>query len=216
LFPPRQKKHEENEKSEAERKRVEDRTKAREKANKEEVDSTSREVNLAELMKRREKQVVVQNAGRLDAKKIEELLEQERATAEKKIQLEEQQKNKAEKSRKIKEEWQNNLRMVEEQKRKEDKIQFEKVLAKTLALEGERPDTVVVKKGGRKKKINVELDAEFKELNAAQIRVNTRAPVDQIVGARVSGRKETQKSGAPGFKMMRAEEESGRVVACLL
>jgi len=29
------------------------------------------------------------------------------------------------------------------------------------------------------------------------------------VGARVSGRKETQKSGAPGFKMMRAKEESG-------
>jgi len=40
--------------------------------------------------------------------------------------------------------------------------------------------------------------------------INTRAAVDQVVGARVSGRKETQKSGAPGFKMMRAEEESGK------
>jgi len=48
----------------------------------------------------------------------------------------------------------------------------------------------------------MELDAEFKDLNAAQMRVNTRAAVDQIVGERVGVRKETQKSGAPGFKMM--------------
>jgi len=69
-------------------------------------------------MKRREEQVAVQNEGKVDARKRKELLEQERATAEKKIQLEEQQKNKAEKSRKIREECQNNLRMVEEQKKK--------------------------------------------------------------------------------------------------
>jgi len=69
----------------------------------------------------------------------------------------------------------------------------------------------VVKKGGRKEMTSVKLDSEFRELNAAQMRVNTRAAVDQIVGARVSGKKETQKSGAPGFKMMRAEEESGEV-----
>jgi len=55
---------------------------------------------------------------------------------------------------------------------------------------------------------SAELDAEFKELNATQMRVNTRAAVDQIVGARMSARKETQKSGTSGFKMMRAEEES--------
>jgi len=48
------KKLEENEKSEAERRRVEVRTKAGEKAKKEEVASTSREVDLAELMRRRE------------------------------------------------------------------------------------------------------------------------------------------------------------------
>jgi len=55
---------------------------------------------------------------------------------------------------------------------------------------------------------SAELDAEFKELNATQMRVNTRAAVDQIVGARMSARKETPKSAASGFKMMRAEEES--------
>jgi len=54
---------------------------------------------------------------------------------------------------------------------------------------------------------SAELDNEFRELNAAQMRVNTRAAVEQIVGARVSGKKEVQKSGAPGLKMMRAEEE---------
>jgi len=91
------KKLEENEKSEAERKRVEVRTKAGEKAKKKEVASTSREVDLAELMRRREEQVAIQNVGKVDARKREELLEQERATAEKKIQLEEQQKNKAKK-----------------------------------------------------------------------------------------------------------------------
>jgi len=202
------KKPEENEKSEAKRKRVEVRTKGGKKAKKEEVASISREVDLAELMRRREEQVAIQNAGKVDAKKREELIEQERATAEKKIQLEEQHRNNAEKNRKIKEERQKNLRLVEEQK-KEDKIQFEKSLTKTLALERGRSETVVIKKGGRKEMTSVELDAKLKELNAAQMRVNTRAAVDQIVGARVTERKETQKSGVPGFKMMRAEEESG-------
>jgi len=202
------KKLEENEKSEAERKRVEVRTKAGEKAKKGEVASTSREVDLAELMRKREEQVVIQNAGKIYAGKKEELLEQERATAEKKIQLEEQQKNKAEKNRKIKEDWQKKLRLMKEQKKKEDNIQFDKSLAKTLAIEGGKSETVVIKKGGRKEMTSAELDAECKELNATQMRVNTRAAVDQIVGARMSARKETQKSGTSGFKMMRAEEES--------
>jgi len=144
------KKLEENEKSEAEMRRVEVRTKAGEKVKKDEVASTSREVDLAEPMRRREEQVAIQNTGKIDARKREELLEQESATAEKKIQLEEQQKNKVEKSRKIKEDWQKNLRLVEEQKRKEDNIQFDKSLAKTLAIEGGRSETVVIKKGGRK------------------------------------------------------------------
>jgi len=54
---------------------------------------------------------------------------------------------------------------------------------------------------------SAELDAEFKELNAAQMKVNTRAAVDQIVGARVSARKEVSKSSAVGARMMRAEGE---------
>jgi len=40
------------------------------------------------------------------------------------------------------------------------------------------------------------------------MRVNTRAAVDQIVGTRMSARKETTKSTVSGFKMMRAEGES--------
>jgi len=78
---------EENEKTETERKRVNVRTKAGGKARKDEVASTSREVYLAELMRRREEQVAMQNAGKIEARKREDLLEQERATAEKKIQM---------------------------------------------------------------------------------------------------------------------------------
>jgi len=113
-------------------------------------------------MKRREEQVDVQNAGKAEARKREEKLEQDRATAEKKILLEEQQKNKAEKSRKAKDEWQKNMRLVEEQSRKEDKIQLDKSLAKALEIEGGRAETIVVKKGGRKEMTSAELDAEFK------------------------------------------------------
>jgi len=108
-------------KSEAEKRRADVRTKAGEKAKKEEVASTTREVDLAELMRIREEQVAVQNAGKVEARKREEMLEQERATVEKKIQVEKQQKNKAEKSRKVKEEWQINMRLVEEQKKKESR-----------------------------------------------------------------------------------------------
>jgi len=138
-------------------------------------------VDVGELVRKREVQLEVQEKGRVEARKRDQLLEQEMATAEKKIQLEEQQRNKDEKKRKIMEEWQKNLRLVEEQK-KEDKIQFEKSLTKALALEGGRAETVVVKKGGRKEMTSVELDAEFRELNAAQMRINTRAAVDQVVG----------------------------------
>jgi len=81
-----------------------------------------------------------------------------------------------------------------------------------LAIEGGKQETVVVKTGGRKEMTSMELDAELKELNAAQMRVNTRTALDQIVVERVSVSKEIEKSGAPGFKMMRAEEESGECV----
>jgi len=40
------------------------------------------------------------------------------------------------------------------------------------------------------------------------MKVNTRAAVDQIVGAKVTRKKEVQKSGSSGSKMMRADEES--------
>jgi len=100
------------------------------------------------------------------------------------------------------------MRLVEEQNRKEDKIQLDKSLVKALEIEGGRAETIVIKKGGRKEMTSAELDAEFKELNATQMRVNTRAAVDQIVGTRMSARKETTKSTVSGFKMMWAEEES--------
>jgi len=53
---------------------------------------------------------------------------------------------------------------------------------------------------------SAELDQEFRELNAAQMRVNTRAAVDQLVGEEVSKKIKTEKSRTPGLRMMRAEE----------
>jgi len=130
-------------KFETERKRVEPRTKAGERAKKEDVASTSREVvsaskevDLAELMKRREEQVAIQNAGKIEARKREELLEQEREAAEKKIQLGEQQKAREEKKKRAKEDWQKQLKLVEEGKKKEDKVHFNQALSKTLAQQG--------------------------------------------------------------------------------
>jgi len=62
------KKLEESEKAEAEIKMAEARTKAGEKAKKHEGASTSKDINLAELMRRREEQVEIQNVERIDAK----------------------------------------------------------------------------------------------------------------------------------------------------
>jgi len=87
------KKLEENERTEAGRKRIDVRTKAGEKAKKEEVAGTSREVDLAELMRKREEQVAIQNAGKIEARKREDTLEQERVTAEKKMWMGEERKN---------------------------------------------------------------------------------------------------------------------------
>jgi len=58
----------------------------------------------------------------------------------------------------------------------------------------------------RKEMTSAELGQEFRELNAAQMRLNTRAAVDQIVGEEVSKKRETEKSRMPGLRMMRAEE----------
>jgi len=200
------------ENTEEERRLAKARTKAGEKAKRGAMASTSKEVDVAaeiEMMRRREVQVEIQNAEKAEARKRDEQLEEKRVAVEKKIQLEEQQKNREEKKRKVKEEWQKNLRLVEEEKKREDKIQIEKSLAKTLALEGDRSEAVAVKKVARKEMTSAELDQEFRELNAAQMRVNTRAAVDQIVGEKWSGRKETEKSGTPGLRMMRAEGEMG-------
>jgi len=69
-------------------------------------------------------------------------------------------------------------------------------------LEEEKCETVVLKKAVRKDLTIEKLDQEFRELNAAQIRVNTRMAVEQMVESREEVRKKT------GLRMMRAEEES--------
>jgi len=157
-------------------------------------------------MRRREEQVAIQNAGKIEARKRKNVLEQKKATAEKKIQMEEERKDRDEKKKRAREEWQRQTKLVEKEKRREDKIQFEKCLVKTLAIEGDRSETVPVKSSVNKQMTNLEIDQEFRELNAAQMRINTRAAVDQIVGARVTGKKDVQKSAPSGLRMMRAEE----------
>jgi len=87
---PGKKKLESNGRAETEKKLGEVRIKAGEKAKKVEEASTSKSVSVAELVKKREVQLSVQQEGRAKAKKREELLEEQRANAEKKIQLEEQ------------------------------------------------------------------------------------------------------------------------------
>jgi len=73
-----------------------------------------------------------------------------------------------------------------------------------LALEGDKCETVVLKKAVRNDLTSEELDQEFRELNTAQIKVNTRMAVEQIVESRGDVRKETGRR----LRMMRAEEES--------
>jgi len=111
-----------DEKAEAERKRAEVRTKAGEMSKKDDISKNSREVDLTESMRRREEQVAVQNAGKADSRKREEILELERAAAEKKVWVEQQKKKKA------REEWQRNL--ASEERKKEDKIQFDRAIKK--------------------------------------------------------------------------------------
>jgi len=164
---------------------------------KEEVSKSSKETDLAELMERREEQVAVQNAGKVEARKRGDVLEQERAAAEKKMWAEQQKKDNDEKKKRAKEEWQRKL--MEEEKRREDKIQFDKSLEKTLEIEGS-------KIGLRRDMTSAEMDQEFRELNAAQMRVNTRAAVDQIVRSEVNRKKEVEKGVIAGKRMMRTEE----------
>jgi len=108
----------ESEKAEAERKIAEARTKAGEKAKINDGASTSKEGNVDESLKRREEQVEIKNAERINAQKKREVLEQERVAAEKKIQLEEQQKAREDKKKKVREEWQRQLKITEEEKKR--------------------------------------------------------------------------------------------------
>jgi len=203
------KKLEESEKAEAEKKIAEARTKAGEKAKKNDGASTSKEVNVAELLRRREEQVGIKNVKRVDAKKREELLEQERVAAQKKIQLEEQQKVRDDKKRRVREEWQKQLKITEEERKKKRKSSSIKQMAKTIA-QGGRVNTVVAKKVLkvlRRELTSEELDQEFRELNAGQVRANARSAVEESVVPRGVNKKE--KSAAVGRRMMRAEEETG-------
>jgi len=92
------------------------------------------------------------------------------------------------------------------EKKREDKIQFDKVLAKTLALERE-VETLVTKKVLRRDLTSEELDQEFQELNSGQIKANARLAIEELAAPRGAVRK--KKSTAVGRRMMRAEEEKG-------
>jgi len=148
--------------------------------------------------------VTVQNAGKVEARKREDVLEQERAAAEKKMWAEQQKKDNDEKKKRAKEELQRKL--VQEERKREDKIQFDNCLAKTLEIEGSKTGAAPVKTAPRKDMTSAEMDQEFRELNAAQMRVNTRAAVDQIVGSEVTRMKKAEKCVIVGKRMMRTEE----------
>jgi len=62
---------------------------------------------------------------------------------------------------------------------------------------------------------SAEMDQEFRELNATQMRVNTRAAVDQIVRSETSAKKGVEKGVVVGKRLMRTEEgteESNRLL----
>jgi len=93
------KKLEGNERAETEKKLVEVRTMAGENAKKGDGASTSRSVDVGELVKRRKVQLAVQKDRKAEARKKEELFEMGRAAAEKKILFKEQQKAKENKKK---------------------------------------------------------------------------------------------------------------------
>jgi len=199
------KKLESNERAENEKRVVEARIKAGEKAKKGDEASTSRNVSVGELVKRREVQLSVQQEGRAEARKRDELLEEQRANAERKIQIEEQ-KASEERKQKIKEQWikKSKLSEAEEERRREDKVQLNKFLAKTMAIEG---DVGVAKKPVRRGMTSEELDQECRDLNASQHQANAKLAVEQMLGTKEVVRKE--KVAALGRRMMRAEGETG-------
>jgi len=115
------------EKAEAARILREARTKAWENAKKQDGGSASREVDVGELVRRREVQVEVQKAGNAEARKREELLEEERVKAEKKIQVEEQKRIREDKKKKVREEWQIIVKRAEEEERGRIKFSLKRV-----------------------------------------------------------------------------------------
>jgi len=158
-------------------------------------------------MRQREEQVAIQNAGRVVAKKREDMLEQEKTTAKKKIQTKEERREREDDKRwRVKEEWQKSVKLAEEQRMKEDKVQFNKSLAKTLAIEGSGSQGVRAKRTARREMTNTEIDNEFRELNATQMEANTKAAVDQMVGEELIRKKDAEKGAKIGRRMMRPEE----------
>jgi len=200
------KKVEEGEKAEAARRLSAVRTKAGEQAKRLDGAGTSRDIDVDELVRRREVQVELQKERRAEAKKREEVLEEERTAAKKKSQVEEQQRNREEKKKKVREEWQKQMKLVEEEKKREDKIQFDKVLAKTLALEG-AGGTNVVKKVPRKDRTSDEIDQEFRELNSGQRKANARLAVEELAAPKKVT--EREKSATIRRRMLRAKEITG-------
>jgi len=77
----------------------------------------------------------------------------------------------------VRNEWlkKSKLSEAEEERRREDKIQLNKSLAKTLAIEmGES----AVRKSSKRDMTSEELDQEFRELNASQLQANAKLAVE--------------------------------------
>jgi len=113
------------------------------------------------------------------------------------------------KKKRVREEWQKQLKITEEEKKREEKIQFNQALTKTLVQQGGANTAVAKKvlKVLRRELTREELDQEFRELNAGQVGANARLAVEELVVPRGVNKKE--KSAAVWRRMMRAEEEVG-------
>jgi len=101
------------------------------------------------------------------------------------------------------------VKITEEEKNKEDRVQFNQALTKTLLQQGG------VNTAGAKKVLKVlrreltseELDQEFHDLNAGQVKANARLAVEEL--AIPKGVHKKEKSATIGGRMMRAKEELG-------
>jgi len=99
------KKLEEVEKAEAARMLAEAITKGGENGKRQAGGSASKEVDVGEMLRRREVQVELQKAGKAEVRKREELLEEEKIGAEKNNQGEKQKRVREENKKKVREEW---------------------------------------------------------------------------------------------------------------